>query len=151
MTRKRQVSDSIVIAAPPADIFAVLTDPRQHARFDGSGTVKGTLTGPDVLALGARFGMRMRRGVPYRVTNVVVEFEPDRRIGWRHFGRHVWRYELEPVEGGTRVTETFDWSGSPLRRLLDVSSVPQANARAITATLGRLKQLVEDKRQEHAP
>jgi uncharacterized protein YndB with AHSA1/START domain len=146
MTRERQVSDSIVIAAPAADVFAVLADPRQHPRFDGSGTVRGVITGPDALALGSRFGMRMRAGLPYRVSNVVVEYEKDRRIAWRHGGRHVWRYELEPVDGGTRVTETFDWSHAVLRRVFDVTAVPRRNARAITATLGRLKGIVEEGR-----
>ncbi|HEX5493526.1 MAG TPA: SRPBCC family protein [Mycobacteriales bacterium] len=144
MSRTRQVADSIVIAAPPGAIFDILADPRQHPRIDGSGSVREVSVGPDRLSAGARFGMRMRRGAPYRVTNVVLEFEPDRRIAWRHFGRHVWRYELEPVDGGTRVTETFDWSPSPMRALLDRTGVPRQNARAITATLQRLKDTVEE-------
>lgn len=143
MSRTRQVSDTIVIASAPGPIFDILADPRQHPRIDGSGMVRGVITGPDRLELGARFGMRMRRGAPYRVTNVVLEFEPDRVIAWRHFGRHVWRYQLDPVDGGTRVTETFDWSPAPLRLLLDVSPVPRGNARAISATLRRLKEIVE--------
>jgi len=133
-----------VIAAPANRIFDILADPRQHSRIDGSGTVRGVVTGPDRLSLGARFGMRMRMGAPYRVTNVVLEFEPDRRIAWRHAGRHVWRYELTPEGDGTRVTETFDWSPAPLRLLLDRSWIPRSNARAITATLRRLREVVEE-------
>ena len=47
----------------------------------------------------------------------VVEFEEGRRIAWQtrgpgHIGKHVagriWRYELEPVEGGTLVRESWD-------------------------------------------
>ena len=49
-------------------------------------------------------------GVPYLTKNTVVEYDEDRLIAWRHLGKHRWRYELEPVEGGTKVTETFDWS-----------------------------------------
>ena len=52
--------------------------------------------------------------VPYRITNTVVEFEPDARIAWRHFAGHRWRYELEAVDGGTRVTESFDISHTPM-------------------------------------
>src|SRR5947208_1709978 len=108
------VSRSITISAPQNVIFAILADPRQHVLIDGSGTVKGTLSAPDRLALGTRFRMRMRLGIPYRIRNVVVEFEEGRLIAWRHIGRHVWRYELEPQETGpdgaasTVVTETFD-------------------------------------------
>lgn len=143
MSRTRQISDSLVIAAAPDRIFDILADPRRHPDIDGSGSIQGVVTGPDRLSKGARFGMRMRKGAPYRVTNVVLEFDPGRRIAWRHFGRHVWRYELEPVDGGTRVTETFDWSPAPLRVLLDRSPIPRSNGRAITATLRRLKDLVE--------
>lgn len=143
MTRTRQVSESVVVAAAPERIFALLADPRRHAEFDGSGTIRSVITGPERLELGARFGMRMRHGVPYRVSNIVVEFEQDRRIAWRHFGRHIWRYELEPVDGGTKVTETFDWRTTPLRRIFDVTSVPRSNAKAITASLRRLKDLLE--------
>ena len=39
------VSASTTIAAPPAVVFAILADPRQHARIDGSGTVQGRCPG----------------------------------------------------------------------------------------------------------
>jgi hypothetical protein len=83
--------------------------------------------------------MHMRIGLPYRVTNRVVELEPDRRIAWCHFARAIWRYELEPVDGGTRVTETFDWSGSPFARGIERTGWPARNARSIAATLRRLQ------------
>jgi hypothetical protein len=136
---RRVATDSIVVAAEPAEVFDLLADPRRHAEFDGSGTVKGAVSGPSRLALGAKFGMRMRIGLPYLIRNVVVEFEENRRIAWRHFGRHVWRYELEPVDGGTRVTETFDYSSALSPQFLERSGFPQANLRGITATLERLR------------
>ena len=60
----------------------------------------------------------------------------------------MWRYELTPEQDGTRVTETFDWSPAPLRALLDHSWIPRSNARAILATLRRLKKVVEEGRVE---
>jgi uncharacterized protein YndB with AHSA1/START domain len=139
----RSVSRSTVIAAPPVRVFALLSDPRRHRDFDGSGTVKGRLRGPQSLSLGARFGMRMRLGVPYVISNEVVEFEPDRRIAWRHLGHHVWRYELEPTDGGTRVTETFDWANARSPQALELLKVPARNAKSIEQTLPRLKALAE--------
>ena len=59
---------------------------------------------------GSEFGMQMRMGVPYRISNTVVEFEQDTLLAWRHFSGHRWRYELEPAEGGTLVSETWDAS-----------------------------------------
>lgn len=134
----RSVSRSAVVPAPPAEVFALLADPRRHAEIDGSGTVKGVVQGPERLSLGDRFGMRMRLGVPYVITSEVVELEPDRRIAWRHVGHHLWRYELEPVDGGTRVTETFDWARARSPLALELLGIPARNARSIDATLERL-------------
>jgi len=143
---ERRVSRDIVVDAPPAAVFAVLADPREHGAFDGSGTVRSATTGPDRLSLGDRFGMSMRLGVPYSINNVVVEFEEDRRIAWRHLGHHRWRYELEPVgEGSTKVTETFDWSTARAPKVLELFGFPATNARGIEATLPRLKSYVEDR------
>ncbi|MFB8281176.1 hypothetical protein [Nocardia colli] len=80
----------------------------------------------------------------YRILNTVVEFEADRRIAWCHPGRHRWRYELEQVDGGTRVTETFDLSTSPVRALLVRTPWPRWNAEGIEKTLPRLGTLVEN-------
>ncbi|MCD2194110.1 SRPBCC family protein [Actinomycetospora endophytica] len=140
----RRVSRDIVVDAPPSAVFAVLADPREHGRFDGSGTVRSAIAGPDRLSRGARFGMSMRLGVPYTINNEVVEFDEDRRIAWRHVGHHRWRYELEPVdEDSTRVTETFDWSTARVPKLLELLRYPATNARGIEATLPRLKAHVE--------
>jgi uncharacterized protein YndB with AHSA1/START domain len=139
----RSLSRSVVVQAPPDRVFDLLADPARHADFDGSGTVQGRLRGSGRLRLGARFGMRMRIGLPYVIANTVVEFDEGRRIGWRHFGRHVWRYELEPVAGGTRVTETFDWSTAVAPRALELARIPARNAQSIEQTLPRLKALAE--------
>ena len=104
------VSASGVVAASPHDVFEYLRRPANHAEISGDGTVKGTVGGDEVLTAGSRFGMSMRLGVPYRMRSTVLEFEPDRLIAWSHVGGHRWRWELAPIEGGTRLTETFDMS-----------------------------------------
>lgn len=145
----RRRSSSIVIQADPATVFDVLADPSQHQLFDGSDSVKGRASGPPRLYLGSTFAMRMRIVAPYLIRNTVVEFDEDRCIAWRHFGRHVWRYELEPVEGdggpATRVTETFDYAPAPGARVYELLGLPERNARSIEATLQRLKVLVESR------
>lgn len=136
---ERTVSASKVVAAPPERIFDVLADPSCHPLIDGSGTIKASRApGNTRLKLGARFGMSMRVGVPYAISNEVVEFEEGRLITWRHFGGHRWRWRLEPVEGGTLVTETFDWSTAKSPVALEVMRIPARNARSIAATLDRL-------------
>ena len=143
------ISGSTTIDAPPSVVFDILADPRQHALIDGSGSVQDLVTGPDRLSRGAEFGVSMRLfGVPYRISNRVVEFEADRRIAWRHFGGHRWRYELTPTDdGGTQVTETFDYSrhGRLSGALIRALGFPERNRRGIVATLTRLKQAAESR------
>lgn len=114
----KPVSVERVIPAPAAQIFAVLVDPKRHQEIDGSGTVQQPTKAPARLSLGARFGMGMKMGAPYKMVSKVTEFEEDRLIAWqpvpdyplvsRLVGGRTWRYELEPVEGGTLVRETWD-------------------------------------------
>ena len=139
----RTVSVSRVIAAPPDVIFAVLADPAKHPLIDGSGTVRQAREGdPEHLELGSTFGMDMKMGLPYRIKNTVVEYEPDRLIAWRHMGRHRWRYELTPVDGGTEVTETFDWSTAMFPPGIEWMGYPRKHPVAMARTLERLDALV---------
>ena len=134
----------IRIDAPSERVFDLLADPRRHADFDGSGTVRGSVSGPDRLTLGSRFGMAMHLGVNYRIGNEVVEFEEGRRIAWRHAGHHRWRYELEPTpDGGTIVTETFEGSTARFPPALLIMGAYRNNELACARTLVRLKALVE--------
>lgn len=151
----KQVSASTTVNASPSVVFAILTDPRQHSRIDGSGSVGSIIDGPDRLtAKGDKFGVNMKMfGAPYKISNTVVEFEEDRRIAWRHFGGHRWRYELEPTEqGGTRVTETFDYTryGAVWTALIRASGFPERNRRGIEETLTRLTAAAEADAAEQA-
>ncbi len=137
----RVVSAQRTIAAPAQAIFDVLADPARHQELDGSGTVHAPRRAPARLFLGAKFAMDMRMGVPYVTANRVVEFDEPRRIAWHHTSRFVWRYELEEVEGGTRVTESFDYS-VPWGLAIVPLGVPQKNQRSMERSLERLEALV---------
>ncbi len=127
------------VPAQPQAIFDLLADPAQHATIDGSGSVRSTHDdAPERLALGTKFGMSMKQGVPYKITNEVVEFDEPSLIAWRHMGGHIWRYRLRPVDGGTEVTEEFDGRPSKGWLLLKIMGAPKRNAKAIEATLDRL-------------
>lgn len=142
MSDEKIVKVSRVIPAEPQAIFDLLADPRRHAEIDGSGTVKAARTSaPERLTLGSKFGMDMRLKVPYRITNEVVEFDEASLIGWRHFGGHIWRYRLEAMEGGTLVTEEFDWSTNKSPLMLKAIKAPQRNKVAMEATLERMERL----------
>lgn len=108
---KRLFTASRVVPAAPAEIFALLADPARHVEMDGSGTVQRLVAGRGPMHLGSEFTMAMRAfGFPYRITSKVVEYEENRQIAWCHLGKNLWRYELEPTDGGTRVTESADYT-----------------------------------------
>ena len=136
-----KVSVEKVVHATPERIFDLLADPRRHREIDGSGTVRDAVEGPERLSKGAEFGMKMKAGAAYQMTNTVVEFEEGRLIAWRHFHGHRWRYEFADVDGGTLVTETFDWSQARSRLSLELAGFPAKNLAAMRATLERLEQL----------
>jgi hypothetical protein len=133
------VSVTVKVNAEPQTIFDLLADPSKHGEIDGSGSVRNAQSSaPARLSLGAKFGMDMKLGVNYKITNEVVEFDEPRRIAWRHFGGHVWRYILEPVDGGTMVTEQFDWNTAKSPLMMRVMNYPAKNRVSIEKTLKRL-------------
>jgi len=135
----RIVSRSTIVPAPAQMIFDLLADPRRHSEIDGSGSVQSAqINAPERLSLNATFGMQMKIGLSYKITNTVVEFEEGKTIAWRHFGGHIWRYILEPVDGGTKVTEQFDWNKSKSPLVLKLRKSPQDNAKSIEKTLENL-------------
>lgn len=141
MSSVRKVSATRVIPASAHDIFALLADARAHVRFDGSATLQQVRDAPPRLFLGATFSMGMKDKVSYGVKNKVVVFEEDRCIAWHHFAQFVWRYDLEEVEGGTRVTESFDYS-KPWGVLIEPLHWPERNRQNMEASLERLERAV---------
>ena len=124
------VSASATVDASADEVFAYITRPSNHPAISGDESVKGERHGPDQLtAVGDKFGMRMKMyGLPYRITNTVVEFEAGRRIAWCHPGKHRWRWEVEALAGGgTKVTETFDMSTSPIKPALRLMGYPKGH------------------------
>ena len=141
MSVKRIVTASRVIAASPESIFNLLADARRHASFDGSGAVVKIRRAPDRLFLGATFSMDMKDGVGYFTRNNVVVFEENRAIAWHHWAQFIWRYDLEAVTGGTRLTESFDYS-KPWGALIIPLGWPERNRQGMEATLVRIEALV---------
>jgi hypothetical protein len=147
------VSVERVIHAPASAIFAIVADVSRHPEIDGSGSVRGPKAdAPERLALGQSFDMAMKLGVPYTMTNTVIDFEQDRRIAWqtvlagplgRVVGGRIWRYEFEGTPEGTKVTETWDIRKDKQRFLLQMGPLGKQTAEAMTKTLARLAELTE--------
>lgn len=152
------ISVSRRIESPAGDVFRVLADPARHRDLDGSGMVREAVSDAVVTGVGDVFAMRMYYEPygDYEMHNHVVEFEPDRRIGWeprpgpghpdhasteRKYGQR-WIYDLVPDgPGATIVTETFDDSGLPEHKRLELEKVRPYWATAMEKSLRRLDEV----------
>src|SRR5438445_8102556 len=149
MTERLEVQRAI--AAEPAAIFRVLTDPQGHVAIDSSGMLMSS-TGDPVKAVGDTFVVHMDREALndyplglYDVTVSIVTFEQDREIAWTVEGRlnlgHVYGYKLEPTAEGTLVTSYYDWSAVE-QSWKDGGIFPVIPEGALRATLGILARTV---------
>lgn len=139
-----------IIPAPAARIFELIATPSRHNEIDGSGTVRQAKGSSGVVTLGSKFGMSMKLGIPYSMVNEVIEFEPNRLIAWQTrpplgfmaklAGGRIWRYELEEVEGGTKVRESWDISQEVIKAA--VRPLRKKTIEAMTKTLERIEQIV---------
>jgi uncharacterized protein YndB with AHSA1/START domain len=142
------------IRASPEVIFDVLADPSKHPLIDGSGMLQGAVEDEAAtrLALGVTFGMSMKMGIGYSTVNTVVEFDENRRIAWQtgpkgklepYVAGRIWRYDLEPLDGGTLVRESWDITTDHQRVLLRLGDIySKKTRRDMELTLARLDTLV---------
>jgi len=143
------------IAADPAAIFRVLSDPHGHVSIDSSGMLLDA-SGDRATAVDDTFIVHMDREAlndypelgRYDVTIIITAFEQDREIAWTIRGQiepqigHVYGYTLEPdSDGGTLVTSYYDWSDiHPQWKEADIFPIiPES---ALRATLGILARTV---------
>ena len=141
------------VAAEPGVIFDVLRDPKGHVAIDASGMLMSS-TGEPATGVGDTFVVHMDREALndyplglYDVTVEIVAFEPDREIAWTIVGQlkpqigHVYGYRLEPFDGGTVVTQYYDWSNiHPEWKARDI--FPIISEASLRATLGILARTV---------
>jgi len=140
----RVKSARVVINAPASQIFAVIDNPYRHSEIDGSGMIKGNITGPLELVLGSKFGVGMKQfGIPYRQYNKVVEFKKDELIAWNNLSPSRWRYQLVKIdENSTEVTSSYD-GRIPLLLHWYANHEFKWAPKALSETLDRLKGVVE--------
>jgi hypothetical protein len=173
MVREMCVSDNVVIAATAEQIYRCISDPTQMGRWSEENT-GATIVGDH--STGAYVGMHFEghnkwnptfRGrlhlVPSWTTRCVVTAADEPRyfafrawlplLGNRAKPRlalrlATWEYRLDPVEGGTKVTETWSYALSDrierltrfLQPVLAGGKTAEAfQAQNIASTLRRLK------------
>jgi len=155
MDTSRKLQASKVIDAPPAAVFALLSDPNRHQEIDGAGMIQGVDgDAPPIKAIGQVFTMKMNQPAmgDYRIVNSVTAFVPDARIGWApkldptcdlaeklgdmDASGHTYTYDLAEVEGGTEVTQTYEWMSVKDPKFLEM--FPMVSQEQLSATLDRI-------------
>lgn len=104
---------SIDIAAPPHRVYDLVSDITRMGQWSpecrSCTWVRGA-SGPEV---GARFLARNkgRRGPSWFTLPVVTVAEPGREFAFNRsgpgIGSYTWRYVMEPISTGTRLTESY--------------------------------------------
>ena len=145
-------SASIVIDRDPMAVFALITDVTRTGEWSPectSGRWVGDAAGP---AVGAKFegdnalvigGRTLKR---WTTTSEVIECVPGERFAFVAEEYTTWRYDLEAVGTGTRVTESFDFTtASATQRFVyeTVARRPSSMIKGMRQTLERIKAALE--------
>ncbi|WBP95180.1 SRPBCC family protein [Mycolicibacterium neoaurum] len=95
----------IDIDAPPAKVWALISDLSRMPEWSPQ-TRKMKLLGG--MRVGAKTVNVNRRGLQaWPTTSTITAIEPERRLAFRvDLNGTEWSYELEPIDGGTRVIES---------------------------------------------
>lgn len=102
-----QLEATIEIDAPPAQVWALISDPRRMAAFSPQ-VVKTVVRGGGPVTKGTKFLNLNHRGpVLWPTQSMVVRFEPHTDFAFRvRENRTIWSFALEPTpDGGTRLTQ----------------------------------------------
>jgi len=144
-------SDSIFIAAPPEQVYAFITDVSKLSTLSPE-CIRAEWNAGQSLGVGATFhGWNQAGDHAWDVECVVSAVEPNKEFAFRAapelLGEHatLWRFVLEPKEGGTHVTESFK---APILAVPDhpVAQIPgraEALTEGLKATLQRMKVAIE--------
>lgn len=146
-------SVTVQMAATPDAVWSLISDITNIGRWSPETFEAEWLDGATGPALGTRFRGHVRRngrGPVYWTVCRIVACEPGREFAFEvlTYGRptNTWRYELEPVDGGVVVTESFRLADVFLLRLywaLAGWARNRTNVAGMRQTLDRIKAAAE--------
>jgi|SRR4051794_38087817 uncharacterized protein YndB with AHSA1/START domain len=135
---------TIVIARPPAEVFAFFADGENDPRWRPAVRVMRR-QGP--LAVGARYTQRIAgpggREIPADIE--VTELAPDERVAFRGLAgpvRPMGSYAFRPAAGGTSVTFTLDAPLTGIKKLV-MAKPAQKSMDSEMTSLDRAKAILE--------
>jgi uncharacterized protein YndB with AHSA1/START domain len=148
-----QDSHQVVINATPEHVYNLVADLPRMGQWSPECKCVEWADGSTIPAEGARF-VGHNRGGPFNLfrwsrRGRVLAADPGREFAFitEEGGREstVWRYRFEPVEGGTRVAESYEVRWIPLwARIVDVPANRYRELQdAMRHTLEQLKSAAE--------
>ncbi|WP_238997776.1 SRPBCC family protein [Nocardioides limicola] len=146
-------SVTIHMAAHPDEVWQLVSDVTRIGEFSPETFEAEWTDGATGPALGAHFRGHVRRngiGPVYWTACKVTHCEPGRDFGFAVYGAgrrlNNWRYQLEPRDGGTDVTESYHLDDAGVLRLYSSTLGllrRRTNLRGMRETLTRIKAVVE--------
>ncbi|RJQ69597.1 SRPBCC family protein [Pseudonocardiaceae bacterium YIM PH 21723] len=144
---------SVEIAASPEKVYELISDVPNFGKYTAE-TYRATwLGGPRKPVVGQKFlGWNSNGKMTWATPVKITAADPGRRFAFQCLGvgfeAGYWQYDIEPTDGGCRLTES-SWDKRPrwIAKLADtlirVKDRPADNTRNIAATLERLKLAAE--------
>jgi len=144
-------SGSIFIAAPIEQVYAFITDVSKLSKLSPE-CIRAEWNEGQSMGVGAIFhGWNQAGDSAWDVDCVVSAVEQNKEFAFRAapelLGEHatLWRFVLEPKDGGTQVTESYE---APILAVPDhpVAQIPgraEALEEGVKATLQRMKEAIE--------
>ena len=148
------------IGASPARVWELVSDPGRMPAMSSELQSVEWLDGARGPAAGARFAARNRHEAlgEWGSTAQVVEFDPERVFGWAVGDpadpAALWRFRLEPKDGGTELSEWVQLGPGRSGLSLAIEQMPDKEQKIVfvrmrefernmTFTLDRVKALAE--------
>lgn len=149
-----EFSDSLVIDASPAEVYDLVSDVTRTGDWSPICQACWWEDGEQPGAVGAWFGGRNQTpDRTWETRSQVDAADPGREFAWKVGGKYSrWGYTLEQVDGGTRVTESWQFLPDGLDFFAEkygdeapaqIQNRIEAAHTGIPATLAAIKRIAE--------
>jgi uncharacterized protein YndB with AHSA1/START domain len=106
VANQKLIEGSVDIAATPDVVWSLVSDLRRMGEWSPQ-CRKMFVFGKQVKRGTRTFNINAQGKLRWPTNAKVVTFEPNRSLAFKIVeNRTVWTYDLEPIEGGTRLTES---------------------------------------------